>query len=130
MQEEDKKDDMFLGASPIIFKRAEELRKNMTEAEEILWNELKNKKLGGYKFRRQHPILKYILDFYCHKVKLGVELDGDIHNSKGQKFYDQDRTENINKYNIEIIRFHNDEIKNNLSTVKKRILNKLKERDE
>ncbi len=118
------KDNMFLNASPYIFKRAEELRKNMTKTEKILWNELRKNKLKGYRFRRQHPILRYILDFYCHHKKLGIEIDGNIHNN--QKFYDDDRTTNLMHYDIKIIRFSNNEILNNLEKVKKKILLELK----
>lgn len=121
----DKKNDMFLGANPLIFQRAEVLRKKMTEAEKILWEVLKTKKLSGYKFRRQHPILKFILDFYCHESKLGIEIDGQVHNSKEQKFYDEDRTDILKEYGIKIIRFHNKEIIENLEVVKLKILSEL-----
>ena len=67
--------NMHLNASPEIFVYAKKLRLSMTESEQILWEILKNKKFSGLKFRRQHPILKYILDFYCHSEKLGIELD-------------------------------------------------------
>ena len=121
----DKKNDMFLGANPLIFQRAEVLRKKMTEAEKILWEVLKTKKLSGYKFRRQHPILKFILDFYCHESKLGIEIDGQVHNSKEQRFYDEDRTDILKEYGIKIIRFHNNEIIENLEVVKLKILSEL-----
>ena len=118
----EEKDNMFLNASTLIFKRAEELRINMTLAEQVLWEELKGKKLNGCKFRRQHPILRYILDFYCHKKRLGIEIDGNIHNSVSQKKADDDRTQNLNNYDIKIIRFHNDEILNDMIRVKAEIL--------
>lgn len=121
----DNKNDMFLGANPLIFQRAEVLRKKMTEAEKILWEVLKTKKLSGYKFRRQHPILKFILDFYCHESKLGIEIDGQVHNSKEQRFYDEDRTDILKEYGIKIIRFHNNEIIENLEVVKLKILSEL-----
>jgi len=124
---EEIKDDMFLGASPLIFKRAEELRTKMTKAELILWNVLKKKRLNGYKFRRQHPILRYVLDFYCHQKKLGVELDGKIHNN--QKLYDGDRTNNLKFYDVKTIRFTNEEIFNNLEEVKSKILLELNNRN-
>ncbi|MGE5357300.1 MAG: endonuclease domain-containing protein [Deltaproteobacteria bacterium] len=120
------KNDMFLGANPLIFQRAEVLRKKVTEAEKILWEVLKTKKLNGYKFRRQHPILKFILDFYCHESKLGIEIDGQVHNSKEQRFYDEDRTDILKEYGIKIIRFHNNEIIENLEVVKLKILSELK----
>jgi len=62
-----------------IIELAKKFRKNLTPTEKILWNELQNKRLNGYKFRRQHPIFRYILDFYCHKCLLSVEIDGDVH---------------------------------------------------
>jgi cyclase len=69
---------MFLGAEAPIFRNAEALRFRMTAAEELLWRYLKNSQLGE-KFRRQHPLGIYIADFYCHKHKLVIELDGSIH---------------------------------------------------
>ena len=59
-------DDMFFGASPEIFRRAQELRNKMTPAEKLLWEQLKGKKIFGMKFRRQHPLYSFIADFYCH----------------------------------------------------------------
>ena len=73
--------NLTYGASPEIFKRANSLKKEMTPAEKILWGELRNSKLDGHKFRRQHPIGKFIVDFYCHEKKLVIELDGGIHNN-------------------------------------------------
>ncbi len=74
-----KLESMHDGASPKIFRYAHILRKNMTEPELKLWEFLKKHPLG-YKFRRQHPIHKYILDFYCHKKRLSIEVDGKNHN--------------------------------------------------
>ncbi|HAQ37227.1 MAG TPA: hypothetical protein DCX89_09280 [Saprospirales bacterium] len=119
------KDNMFLGANALIFRRAEELRSRMTPPEKELWEVLKNKKLGGYKFRRQHPILKFILDFYCHEAKLGIELDGNIHEIPGQEIYDKERTEVLNEFGITIIRFQNDDILNDIERVKLDILKEL-----
>lgn len=119
------KEDMFLGASPIIFFRARMLRIQMTEAEKLLWEELKDKKLNGCKFRRQHPILKFVLDFYCHGKKLAIELDGGIHKNTYQSFYDKDRTENLNDFGIKVIRFQNEEIINDIEGVKKKIIKEL-----
>lgn len=83
---------MHHNASPIVFERAKLLRQNETPAEKKLWKYLKNKQLDGIKFRRQHPIGRYILDFYCHKTKLGVEIDGGYHQDKLQQWVDKDRT--------------------------------------
>jgi very-short-patch-repair endonuclease len=79
---------MFYGAQPETFKFAEKLRNNMTEAELILWDRLKQNKLNGYRFKAQHPIKSFIADFYCHKARLVIEVDGKIHNTKETKEYD------------------------------------------
>lgn len=71
--------DMYFGATPQTLKKAKLLRNKMTEAETILWEKLKGKQVHGLRFRRQHPINIYIVDFYCHSQKLVIELDGGIH---------------------------------------------------
>ncbi len=118
---------MNFGASPEIFIRAKELRKNMTKAEKLLWQELNGKKFGSYKFRNQHPISKFIIDFYCHKKRLGIEIDGAIQNTKGHKFNDNDRTGILNDFGITILRFKNEEVFNDLEKVKSEILKICKE---
>ena len=69
---------LHIGATEDTLKTAKRLRKNMTEPEKILWNELKNRKLKRLKFRRQHPLLFYIADFYCHGQRLVIEIDGGV----------------------------------------------------
>ncbi len=120
---EEDKTDMHFGARLTIFRNAKRLRNRMTEAEKVLWNVLKNKQLESLKFRRQHPISVYVLDFFCHKAKLGIELDGKYHDEKGQIFYDEDRTQNLQECGVRIIRFTNDEVLTNL----KEVLRKIKE---
>ncbi|MCE7068036.1 endonuclease domain-containing protein [Dyadobacter sp. CY326] len=100
---------MHEGAKPILFARALELRKRETLAEKHLWSHLSNKKLG-VKFRRQHPFLYFILDFYCHELKLAIEIDGGIHLIKENREYDEMRTELIEEFNIKVIRFTNEEV--------------------
>ncbi len=94
-----------------IIQLAQKLRKNMTPAEIILWEMIKDKKISGYKFRNQHPVDRYILDFYCHEKKLAVEIDGHIHDHR--KDYDEHRDEYLKSAGIEVLRFSNDEIINN-----------------
>ncbi len=106
---------MFFGASPEIFKRASELRKNMTEAEVILWSALRRKQIKGKRFRRQHPIERFIVDFYCHDSRLIIEADGGIHKALEQKEYDIGRSIELEKFGLKIIRFTNEQIKNNLA---------------
>lgn len=98
---------------------ARTLRKRQTRAEIILWDELRGNKLG-LKFRRQYPIDKFFLDFYCFDKKLGIEVDGGIH--KIQLAADKEREEIVKTLGIKIIRFTNDEVIENLQNV----LNKIK----
>lgn len=108
----EKEYDMFYGASWIIHKQARDLRKRETKAEKILWDILSNKKLG-VKFRRQHPINQFIADFYCHALKLVIEVDGEIHLQKNKIEYDAMRTGVFNSFGIKIIRFTNEDILQN-----------------
>jgi len=102
---------------------ARELRKNQTEAEKVLWHLLRNRKLVGFKFRRQHPVSPmYILDFYCAKIKLAVELDGAHHVEKAQQDYDIERTNVLKHLGIRVIRFTNEDVLNNIEQVLKQIL--------
>jgi very-short-patch-repair endonuclease len=112
---------MWKGANPQNFSNAKNLRENMTNAELIFWNRVKNKQFHGLKFRRQHPIHKYIADFYCHKLKLIIEIDGDYHNTSEQKNYDILRTKDLNFQGIKILRFKNDEVENEIEEVLKTI---------
>ena len=113
--------DMHYGASPETQEKAKILRKNETKAEKLLWNKLKEKQFHGYKFRRQHPISQFIVDFYCHELKLIIEVDGKIHNKSENKEYDESRTAELEKYELKILRFTNDEIENDLEKVLKSI---------
>jgi very-short-patch-repair endonuclease len=109
---------MFYNAYPEIFRKAEVLRKNMTDAEKVLWERLRKKQLG-LRFKAQHPIERFIADFYCHKAKLVIEIDGKIHNV--QKEYDLGREAELEKYGLKIIRFTNDEVLNNIDWVIEKI---------
>lgn len=94
--------------------RAKELRRDMTPAEKILWEELRANKLGVH-FRRQQVIQGFIVDFYCHKVGLVVEVDGDIHDL--QQDEDAKREKALSELGLRIIRFKNDEVAKSLSVV-------------
>ena len=96
---------------------ASNLRKNQTPAEQLLWSKLRSRGLSGYKFRRQHPIDKYILDFYCSEAKLAIELDGGDHSAIQSMNRDKERTLNLQKIDIRVIRFWNHEVLNNLDEV-------------
>ncbi len=102
--------NLFYGATPLIHQRARELRKRMTPAEKVLWEKLKGKQFNGLKFRRQHPIAKYIVDFYCHSQKLVIELDGSIHDIEDQKEYDSGREFELQELGLKVLRFKNEEV--------------------
>jgi very-short-patch-repair endonuclease len=111
------------GAKPATIDRAQQLRKISTEAESLLWIRLRNKKLEGLKFRRQHPIGRFIVDFYCHEKRLVVEVDGGIHNEAEIKERDEGREDELRSFGLAILRFTNEEVINNM----KMVLEKLKE---
>ncbi len=114
--DEGKHMNMFYGASPILFDLAEELRAKMTAAEEILWGVIKIND-WNLKFRRQHPVSLYIADFYCHNVKLIIELDGRYHENKEVKIYDKARENHIKDFGITVLRFKNEEVIGNIEDV-------------
>lgn len=114
------KHNMYYGANPILFELAEQLRARMTEAEEILWNSIKINE-WHLKFRRQHPISNYIADFYCHHLKLVIELDGGYHENKEVKIYDEKREQDIAEFGVSVLRFKNEEVINNTEKVMKKI---------
>jgi len=116
---------MFYGASKKIFLRAFELRNNMTEAEKVLWEILKNKELFKARWKRQHPIDIFIVDFYCHKYKIVIEVDGEIHQDDEVKERDYGREHDIEKLGIRILRFTNKEIFEEIGSVKSRILHEI-----
>jgi very-short-patch-repair endonuclease len=105
---------MHNGANPTIYKNARKLRDNMTKAEQQLWDYLKSKPFG-FKFRRQHPIGNFILDFYCHKLRISIEVDGGYHLTTEQKTKDAERTKYVASLGITEYRFTNEEIIVNLN---------------
>ena len=105
---------------PEIRKRARELRKSSTPAEQVLWRYLRNRNLGGFKFRRQHPIGPFIGDFYCAEVRLVVEVDGGVHLE--QEEYDRTRTRWLEGQGYQVIRFWNDDVLTKLEDVVQEIL--------
>ena len=107
---------MFYKAAPLIFSNARELRNKLTPAEQIFWLRLKEK-FPEYKFRKQHPISIYIADFYCDKLKLVIEIDGSIHDSEEAKLNDKRRQQDLEDLNLTVIRFTNDQVKNEIESV-------------
>ena len=102
------------------------LRREMTEPEKILWNALRNRKLNGEKFTRQHGIGSFVADFYCSKYKLAIEVDGKIHLKPEVAQRDKSRTEFISAWEITVLRFKNEEVVENLNEVLKEIKNYFK----
>jgi very-short-patch-repair endonuclease len=98
---------------------AREMRKEPTVAENILWQELRGHKLGKLKFRRQHSIDKFVVDFYCREKKIIIEVDGEIHDF--QKEDDLIRQEFLEELGYEVLRFKNEEIINDLDKVFQKI---------
>jgi very-short-patch-repair endonuclease len=108
---------LHLGSKEEVFRTAKSLRHQMTEAEKALWNELKGRKLNGLKFRRQHPISRYIADFYCHEKKLIIEVDGEIHGHVSSIEHDENRSAELARLGIHVVRFTNDQVLKKLSKV-------------
>ena len=107
-------------------------RKEPTIEEDIIWQEIRNRNIGGYKFRRQHPIAGYIPDFVCLEKKLIIEIDGGYHNEPDQKIFDKAREQWLNEYGFTMMKFTNEDVKNNLKVVLEKISDELtkKNRDE
>ena len=89
----------------------------MTDAENLLWQNLRNRKTLNHKFRRQHPVSKYIVDFYCHEARLVIEVDGKIHLMNDNPEHDQFRTEELESLGLKVIRFTNEDVLGNMSGV-------------
>jgi very-short-patch-repair endonuclease len=117
---------MYFGATPNIFKKAKELRKDETKAEKILWNKLNKNQMMGLQFRRRHPINRFIADFYCARIKLVIEVDGSIHELPENEAYDIGRSEILNDFGITVIRFSNEQIINDIENTVIKIRNIVK----
>ena len=105
--------------NPKLKELARKLRKNSTLAEILLWNELKARRIKGYKFMRQKPIENYIVDFFCSRLKLVIEIDGSSHNDKLKR--DRIRQEKLESLGLNVLRFQEVTVKENISGVLKAI---------
>ncbi len=112
---------MYFGATPEIFKLAKELRKMETESEKLLWSRLHKNQILGLQFRRQHPINRFIADFYCPKIKLIIEVDGNIHELPEYQSHDLGRNDILNDFGITVIRFTNEQIIEEIDTTLEQI---------
>jgi len=107
--------DFHLPYNPALVPRAKELRKNMTPAERKLWYQC----LRTFKHRvfRQRPIHHFIVDFYCHSLKLVIEIDGDSHFNETAQAYDEKRTQILEGYGLQVLRFTNQQVLHDFETV-------------
>lgn len=111
-----------LNANQLIKVFSKHLRRDQTPAEEFFWRIIRNRKLNGLKFRRQHPIDKFIADFYCHELKLVVELDGNIHELESIKSKDSYKNNRLKYFGITVMRFSNEDVFTNTDWVANEIL--------
>ncbi|MGI8913395.1 MAG: endonuclease domain-containing protein [Chloroflexota bacterium] len=109
------------GTTQELIAAARQLRRTMTPAEQLLWEQLRARRLQGLFFRRQHPFGPFILDFCCPRGKLVVEVDGSVHDDEAQAQYDLLRTERLRDFGYTVLRFRNEEVEANLTSVLHRI---------
>jgi very-short-patch-repair endonuclease len=112
--------DRIRGTAPDIIAAARRLRLNLTPAEQKLWQVLNKRQLNGMKFRCQHPVGPFIVDFYCPEHRLVIELDGSIHDQQTEQ--DAARTAQLNQFGYRVIRFRNETVLTNLDQVLHQIL--------
>ena len=112
--------DFQNNGDPNLFAFAQNLRATETKAEQMLWTRLSKNQLG-VKFRRQHPIHSFVIDFYCHKYKIVIELDGPIHDTEEQRMYDKNRTDVLRDFGIVVLRFRNEEVFTDIDKVIEKI---------
>lgn len=115
-------ENLHNNAKGSTYENAKFLREFKTKAEEKLWQSLRDRQLNNLKFRRQHPFAEFVLDFYCHEIKLCVEVDGNIYNEKEIIENDNQRTMALNENGIKVIRFKNEEVIGDIDTVLKKIV--------
>lgn len=112
---------------PKLKSLSRELRNKSTLAEVLLWNQLKSRKMLGYSFQRQKPIYKYIVDFYCPRLHLVIEIDGESHREQFQK--DQAREEDLVQLGLNVLRFQDRDVKKDMRNVLNCIQNWIEQRD-
>ncbi|HBO84976.1 MAG: DNA methylase [Deltaproteobacteria bacterium GWC2_42_11] len=113
--------------NPKLKELARQLRNHSTFSEVLLWNQLKNKRIMGYDFHRQKPILNYILDFFCHELELAIEIDGCSHDFEEAYKKDKSRQEEIERLGIVFLRFDDLQVKKNMAGVLQTIEGWIKE---
>ncbi len=114
-------DKKIITYRPELTELAREFRNNPTRTEKILWEKLKRKKLLGYDFHRQKPIGYYVVDFFCPRLMLAIEIDGSVHDLEQRKIKDEIRQDAIEQFGIRFLRFKNNEIEYNVDLVVREI---------
>ena len=104
---------------------ARQLRKKETWAEKLMWRWLRDRRFSGYKFRRQHPVGDYVLDFYCEEAALNVELDGSQHGFPDQRKHDSAREKFLQSLGIKTLRFWNSHLRRNAQSIRETIFKEL-----
>ena len=117
---------IYFGAGPEMLRIAGDLRKSMTPAEKVLWEKLRNRQVKGFRFRRQHPIKDFIVDFFCYDAMLVIEVDGSVHDEINQSERDEQRNLILKRLGIKEVRFSNQEVINNTDPVIRKIEEELK----
>jgi imidazole glycerol-phosphate synthase subunit HisF len=117
-----KENAYFFRSSKASFENAKELRCTQTQAEALLWEALRGKQVDGLKFRRQHPVSTFVVDFYSHEAQLIIELDGAIHDQPEVIQRDTMRTNVFKELGLKVIRFRNEEVINDINTVIHKII--------
>ena len=115
------------GVSAELRGRAKELRENLTEAESLLWDELRLRRLEGARFRCQHAVETFVFDFYCAEHRLVIEVDGGIHTVPDVAQHDAERQSYLEQQGHQFLRFSNEEVKNHLADVLNQIRSKLRD---
>ena len=118
---------MRIRYDPKLKEHSRDLRNRSTLAEVLLWNQLKQRKMLGYQFMRQKPIGDYIVDFYCSRLKLVIEIDGESHREKGEQ--DHKRQSELEDMTIQFLRFQDDQVKRNMPGVLQVIQNWIEQHD-
>jgi very-short-patch-repair endonuclease len=103
------------GSTKTVEQAARTMRREPTAAEEVLWGALRKNQVSGLKFRQQHPVGRFVLDFYCASCKLAVEVDGDVHDEQTER--DAERTKVLERYGYHVLRFRNEQVMRELPKV-------------
>ncbi len=110
------------------FTRARQLRQKETWAEKFMWRWLRGRRFAGYKFRRQHPLGDFHLDFFCEEAELNIELDGGQHGFPDQQKHDAEREQFLKARGVKTLRFWNSQLRRNAQAIREAIFNELQKR--